>query len=70
MVVPVHERALGIFPPCPHVEFEERQVGRNGSGEPSALTQMAVDVLHQVTIHLRSGVGCKSAHEYYELHPN
>src|SRR5450755_3116058 len=27
VVVPVNERSLGIFPPCPDVEFEERLYG-------------------------------------------
>src|SRR5208282_2616604 len=27
VVVPVNERSLGIFPPCPDVQFEERRYG-------------------------------------------
>ena len=59
MVVPIHERAIWILPPCPDMEFEERH--RN------AETVWSIDVIHKVTIHLRSGVGGKGASEDNEL---
>jgi hypothetical protein len=59
MVVPVRERALRIFPPCPNVELKERHW--------YSVTVWSVDVIHEVTIHLRSGVGGKGGRKYNEL---
>src|SRR5271168_4927255 len=58
VVVPVHEGPLWVVAPRPNVQFEERR---------QAVTVWSTDVLHQVTLHLRSGVGWKSARENYEL---
>src|SRR5277367_1390923 len=61
VIVPVHEGPLRVVPPRPNVHFEERR---------QAVTVRAVDEHHEVTIHLRSGVGWKGAREDYEFDAN
>ena len=61
VVVPVRIGTPRIVAPCPNVKFVERR---------QAVTVRAIDVQHQVTLHLRSGVRGKGAREYNELDAN